>query len=83
MLNQKTNKWRQENRDKFNERTTARYHARKIEWQVIGKETELNADHVKVVMARWPHGTEREALQYLYPKEVQYLWIKGQIGNNQ
>ena len=45
--------------------------------------TELNADHVKVVMARWPHETEREALQYLYPKEVQYLWIKGQIGNNQ
>ena len=83
MLNQKTKKWRQENRETFNAKRRARYHARKIERQVIGKETELNADHVKVVMAHWPHVAETEALQYLYPKEVQYLWIKGQIGNNQ
>ena len=83
MLNQKTKKWRQENRETFNAKTRARYQARKIEQQVIGKETELNADHVKVVMARWLHVAEREALQYLYPKEVKYLWIKGHIGNSQ
>ena len=82
-INETTRKWRQENRETFNAKARARYHAKKIAQQVIGQESDLNADHVKVVMARWPRVAEREALQYLYPKEVKYLWIKGQIGNNQ
>ena len=80
-INEKTKKWRQENRETFNAKTRARYHAKKIAQQVIGQESDLNADHVKIVMARWPHVAEREALKYLYPKEVKYLWIKGEVEN--
>ena len=80
-INEKTKKWRQENRETFNAKTRARYHAKKIAQQVIGQESDLSADHVKIVMARWPHVAEREALKYLYPKEVKYLWIKGEVEN--
>ena len=59
---EKTKKWRQENRETFNAKTRARYHAKKIAQQVIGQESDLNADHVKIVMARWPHVAKREAL---------------------
>ena len=82
-INEKTKKWRQENRETFNAKTRARYHAKKIAQQVIGQESDLNADHVKIVMARWPHVAGREALQYLYPKEVKYLWIKGELENSE
>ena len=82
-INEKTKKWRQENRETFNAKTRARYHAKKIAQQKIRQESDLNADHVKIVMARWPHVAEREALQYLYPKEVKYLWIKGELENSE
>ena len=78
-IKQKVQKWRQENREQYLESVRARYDERKIEKKVIGKETELNPEHVAVVKAHWFHKAEREALQYLYPKEVQYLWIKGEI----
>ena len=82
-INEKTKKWRQENRETFNAKTRARYHAKKIAQQVIRQESDLNADHVKIVMARWPHVAKREALQYLYPKEVKYLWIKEELENSE
>ena len=82
-INEKTKKWRQENRETFNAKMRALYHAQKITQQVIGQESDLNADHVKIVTAHWPHVAEREALQYLYPKEVKYLWIKGELENSE
>ena len=82
-INEKTQKRRHENRETFNAERRARYHAKKIAQQVIGQESDLNADHVKIVTARWPHVAEREALQYLYPKEVKYLWIKGELENSE
>ena len=82
-INEKTKKWRQGNRETFDAKTRARYHAKKIAQQVIGQESDLNADHVKIVMACWPHVAEREALQYLYPKEIKYLWIKGELENSE
>ena len=82
-INEKTKKRRHENRETFNAERRARYHAKKIAQQVIGQESDLNADHVKIVTARWPHVAEREALQYLYPKEVKYLWIKGELENSE
>ena len=78
-INEKTQKRRHENKETFNAERRARYHAKKIAEQVIGQESDLNADHAKIVTARWPHMAEREALQYLYPKEVKYLWIKGEL----
>ena len=78
-INEKTKKRRHENRETFNAERRARYHAKKIAQQVIGQESDLNADHVKIVTTRWSHVAEREALQYLYPKEVKYLWIKGEL----
>ena len=82
-INEKSKKWRQEKRETFNAKTRARHHAKKIAQQGIGQESDLNADHVKIVMAGWPHVAEREALQYLYPKEVKYLWIKGELENSE
>lgn len=55
-------KWRQENREQYLESVRVRYNERKIEQKVIGKETELNPEHVAVVKARWFHEAEREAL---------------------
>lgn len=78
-IKQKVQKWRQQNTEQYLESVRARYNERKIEQKVIGKETELNPEHVAVVKARWFHEAEGEALQYLYPKEVHYLWIKGEI----
>ena len=72
-------KWRQENREQHLESVRVSYNERKIKQKVIGKETEWNPEHVAVVKARWFHEAKREALQYLYPNEVQYVWIKDEI----
>ena len=48
-INEKTKKRRHENRETFNAERRARYHAKKIAQQVIGQESDLNADHVKIV----------------------------------